>query len=162
MVVAVAVAACSAPADAPSSERSPAGPAGAGAQPYPYTTPTPASDPSILDGIYVRTITRDLLGPPGKCVRCPPYRLAEGDERLSLDRGAFRISQGGGHLTVGHFEVSGRTITFFNDPNCPTARGTYRWTIQGSALSLVLVEDDCAFGNLRSRYLTALPWVLAG
>jgi hypothetical protein len=127
-------------------------------QPFPFTTPTPPLTPTSLDGTYTRTVTADVLGAPGHCRRCPPYRLAEGPERMTLERGVFHIEQAGGHLTVGHFQVAGDRITLFNDPNCPQARGTYRWAEGGGNLRFELVSDDCAFGNLRARYLMALPW----
>jgi hypothetical protein len=88
---------------------------------------------------------------------------------LSLRGGVFRITnevREAGAIdwrSVGHYTVSGDEIVLFNDPNCPQTRGTYRWALTGSLLTLQVVDDDCAFGGLRWRYLTALPWsVVAG
>jgi hypothetical protein len=128
-------------------------------QAYPYTTPTPPSETTPLDGTYTRENGRDVVGGSGKCRRCPPYRLALGEDVLDLERGVFRVSHRGiGYLAVGHFVVSGGEITFFNDPNCSAERGTYAWSLQEDVLRLEVVEDDCAFGDVRVRYLTAAPW----
>jgi hypothetical protein len=85
---------------------------------------------------------------------------------LSLRAGVFRITnevREAGAIdwrSVGHYtvSVSGDEIVFFNDPNCPKTRGTYRWSVTGSRLTLEVIDDECAFGGLRWRYLTAVPW----
>jgi hypothetical protein len=133
-------------------------------QPYPYTTPTPPAEPTAVDGTYERSVTATEAGPRGRCRRCPPYRLEEGTSTLSLQEGVFRITNEvleAGAIdwrSVGHFAVSGDEIVLFNDPNCPQTRGTYRWTLTESLLTLEVVDDDCAFGGLRWRYLGAVPW----
>ena len=129
-------------------------------QPFAYVTPTPPPDPSPLDGEYRREVTARIAGHTGKCRRCPPYRMELGQtNRLLLEDGVFRVVHEPGEFrSVGHFAVDGDTVTFINDPNCPTTRGTYRWRLDGNALTFELVQDDCAFGELRSRYLTATPW----
>jgi hypothetical protein len=92
-------------------------------------------------------------------VRCPPYRLALGEDTLELEKGEFRVShEGTGYLAVGHYTVAGDRITFFNDPNCSAARGTYSWSLEEGVLELEVVDDDCAFGDVRVRYFTAGPW----
>jgi hypothetical protein len=133
-------------------------------QPYPYTTPTPPATPTMADGEYARSVTEEDAGGLGPCRRCPPYRLEIGASTLSLQAGVFRITnevaeQGAiDWRSVGHYTVSGNQIVFFNDPNCPQTRGTYRWSVGDSRLALEVIEDECAFGGLRWRYLTAVPW----
>lgn len=129
-------------------------------RPYPYVTPTPALEVTALDGVYERRVTGRIAGPAGKCTRCPPYRIERGETNLlMLDRGVFRVVHRPGEWrNVGHFEVDGATISFFNDPNCTATRGVYAWQLQGDTLTMRVVEDDCAFGGLRVRYLTATDW----
>jgi hypothetical protein len=136
-------------------------------QPYPYTEPTPPAEPTVADGIYSRTVTEKEAGGAGPCRRCPPYRLEVAMSTLSLQAGVFRIAnevREAGAIdwrSVGHYTVSGDKIVFFNDPNCPQARGTYTWTATETLLTFEVVDDGCAFGGLRWRYLTALPWTVA-
>jgi hypothetical protein len=117
-----------------------------------------------VDGTYTRSVTERDAGGLGPCRRCPPYRLEIGKSTLSLQGGVFRITNEVREVgaidwrSVGHYTVSGDEIVFFNDPNCPQTRGTYRWEVTGSLLSLEVIEDECAFGGLRWRYLMAVPW----
>jgi hypothetical protein len=133
---------------------------------YPYTEPTPPAEPTVADGTYSRTVTEKEAGGAGPCRRCPPYRLEEARSTLSLQAGVFRITnevREAGAIdwrSVGHYTVSGNEIVFFNDPNCPQTRGTYTWTATGALLAFEVADDDCAFGGLRWRYLTALPWTV--
>jgi hypothetical protein len=133
-------------------------------QPYPYTKPTPPAQPTAVDGTYTRSVTEKEAGGLGPCRRCPPYRLEIGMSTLSLQAGVFRITnevREAGAIdwgSVGHYTVAGDEIMFFNDPNCPQTPGKYRWEVTGSHLSLQVIEDDCAFGGLRWRYLMAVPW----
>lgn len=158
--LAVAVA-CSGPTEAHDPAISPR--ATATIEPYPYTTPTPPAEATALDGTYARTIAEEDVGPPGKCRRCPPYRLEVGPNTLTLEAGVFHVSnEATGWGSVGHFTVAGDEIRIFNDPNCPTQPGVYGWTLEGGALTLEVVNDPCAFGGLRSRYLTKVPWSLTG
>lgn len=150
------------------SRRSPSARSTAGlSQPYPYTTPTPQATPTAADGEYQRSVTDKEAGGLGPCRRCPPYRLEIGTSTLSLQAGVFRITnevQEEGAIdwrSVGHYTVSDGQIVFFNDPNCPQTRGSYRWSLAGSHLTLDVIEDDCAFGGLRWRYLMAVPWSAA-
>lgn len=156
--------ACSAPSPGRPSDQ-PSSPAARPGDPYPYTTPIPPAVATPLDGTYARHIGPAEAGGAGKCRRCPPYRMEESDQTLSFERGIFRISneifdpKSIDWKSVGHFMVDGDTVTLFNDPNCPTTRGTYRWRVPGGTLTLEVVDDPCAFGGLRWRYLTRLPWV---
>lgn len=148
----------------PTSRRSPAPRATTLSQPYPYTKPTPPVTPTAADGNYTRSVTEKEAGGLGPCRRCPPYRLEVGMSTLSLQAGVFRITnevREAGAIdwrSVGHYTVAGDEIVFFNDPNCPQTRGTYRWLVSGSELTLEVINDDCAFGGLRWRYLMAVPW----
>lgn len=166
ILVACLLAACS--DGRPEGRRTPSVRSTAGlSQPYPYTTPTPPTTPTAADGEYQRTVTEKEAGGLGPCRRCPPYRLEIGTATLSLHAGVFRITnevQEAGAIdwrSVGHYTVSDDRIVFFNDPNCPQTRGTYRWSLTGSRLTLDVIEDDCAFGGLRWRYLMAVPWSVA-
>ncbi len=164
----VAIGGCDAPATAPPTGTPEPSPRSSGLhEPYPYTTPTPPPDPTPVDGVYERHVGPDEAGGRGPCRRCPPYRLEEGDARLTLRGGVYLIEN---HVaeegaidwrSIGHFEVDGDTLTLFNDPNCPTTRGAYRWRLDAAALTLEAIDDDCAFGGLRVRYLTAIPWSVA-
>lgn len=133
-------------------------------QPYPYTTPTPPARPTAIDGIYARTLGPAEAGPRGPCRRCPPYRLEIADSTLTLATGVFfienQVEEGKAidWQSIGHYQVDGDTVVLFNDPNCPQTRGAYRWSLSGGILTLKVVEDECAFGGLRWRYLTAAPW----
>lgn len=131
-------------------------------QAYPYTRPTPPSEVTPLDGTYTRENDRHVVGGSGKCRRCPPYRLALGQDVLELERGVFRVSHEGiGYLAVGHYTLTGKQVTLFNDPNCSAERGIYAWSLEDGVLRLEVVEDECAFGDVRVRYFTAGPWSLS-
>ena len=128
--------------------------------PYPYTTPTPPPDTTPLDGSYARTVTAEVVGPAGACRRCPPYRLAVGEDILGLEKGVFEVyHRGSGYLSVGHFTSDGSTVTFFNDPNCPDDRGVYHVTSTNGAWSFEAVDDPCAFDDVRVQFLTSVPWM---
>jgi hypothetical protein len=62
--------------------------------------------------------------------------------------------------SLGFFEVTGHHVTFFDDPNCPTDRGVYRWRREGVALTLQVVHDPCPFDQLRAQDMTASPWTV--
>lgn len=128
--------------------------------PYPFVTPTPPEQPTPVDGVYERAVPEEAAGPVGKCRRCPPYRLELGDTNtLRLDQGVFMVAHA---LTdwesAGHYIVDDGRIELFNDPNCPNERGVYAFTLESGVLTLDLIEDRCAFGGLRARYLGAAPW----
>lgn len=132
--------------------------------PYPFVTPTPAAEPSALDGTYVRAVPDEAAGPVGKCRRCPPYRLERGDTNtLTIEAGVFRVRHRLSDWTSsGHVFVGEGSIRLINDPNCSRGTGEYGWRLDGDALTFRLIEDDCAFAGLRSRYLTAAPWTRSG
>jgi hypothetical protein len=133
---------------------------GAPGEPYPYTTPVPPRTPTPADGTYDRRLSVARAGGrPVKCARCAPYRIEAGAATLVLDRGWFRVEHpAAGFRSLGHFFVRGDRLVFFNDPNCPTTRGVYEWSMAGTQLRLALVRDPCPFDRLRGRYLTAEPW----
>jgi len=158
-ILALLAAACSGEAPAePAATSSPV------PYPYPFTTPTPPPLETPLDGVWEREVPPEVAGAEGKCRRCPPYRLEVGDTNtLTIDRGTFEIEHElHGWTNVGHVFVEGEVARFINDPNCTSAEGVYRWRISGDELSLELVEDGCAFGELRPRYLTSTAWTRAG
>ena len=162
----IAVAACGAPRTARPGRvpATPSPPEAGLREPYAYTTPTPPAAPTSADGVYTRSLAKEQAGGAGPCRRCPPYRLEVAESTLTLDQGVFLIENEVDEAkaidwrSIGHYTVEGDTITFFNDPNCPDTRGSYRWQLLGGTLTLEVVEDECAFGGLRWRYLTAAPW----
>lgn len=142
-------------------------------QPYPFATPAPPRDATAIDGEYVRRVTVEQAGgKPVYCARCAPYRLDAGVTTLVFDRGRFFVDfrpmgtkrpcevckKPPGFKSSGHYIVAGDRITFFNDPNCTDARGTYRWQLDDGELMLAAIEDECAFLQLRAKFLTAFPW----
>ncbi|HZA39173.1 MAG TPA: hypothetical protein VFA00_00955 [Actinomycetota bacterium] len=128
-------------------------------EPYPFSTPLPPAEPTAIDGTYSRTVDEELAAAPGKCTRCPPYRLVPGDETLTFDRGRFFVQHGPpGFKMSGHFWVEGGQIRLFNDPSCLTMEGVYEWEVAGGVLSLEAVEDECPFTRLRQRFLMAKDW----
>jgi hypothetical protein len=166
LLVAVVIAACSeTPSAGPGTAPSPTGDPerwrrAPGQEPYPFVTPIPPLADTPVDGVY----RRDYRGgsDPIPCRRCAPYRLDRGEAMLTLRRGRFTVDQpGSAFFSGGHYFVDGPRLVLINDPNCPQTRGVYRWTLEGSALSLEVVEDRCAFDLLRARYLSATPWSAA-
>jgi hypothetical protein len=133
--------------------------------PYPYTErPVPPEDATAVDGAYLRIIPLEDLGPPKlalplQCLRCIPFRVAPGVSTLILYHGRYFLHQ---HLSdfraLGFFDVRGRRITFFDDPNCPTSEGVYRWERSGRGLSLEVIHDPCPFDQLRAVNLTTSAW----
>ncbi|HEX6206880.1 MAG TPA: hypothetical protein VF058_00830 [Actinomycetota bacterium] len=161
VILALLAAACSGEAPA---EPAPEATASGVPYPYPFTTPTPPPEVTPLDGVWIREVPDELAGPVGKCRRCPPYRLELGDTNtLTIVRGTFEIEHTlHGWTNAGHVFVEADTATLINDPNCTSAEGVYRWTIEGDELTFELVEDACAFGDLRPRYFTSTSWTRAG
>jgi hypothetical protein len=126
-------------------------------EPYPFTTPVPPRTPTPVDGTYVRTY--DAGTKPIPCRRCAPYRLDRGVADLELRAGRYRLVHDANDFSAsGHFVIRGDRFELFNDPTCPEIRGVYRWRVDGGALTLQAVQDDCAFDLLRARYLSAAPW----
>ncbi len=128
-------------------------------EPYAFTA-APPREPTEIDGTYLRATEGQDAVP---CRRCAPYRLEAGASTLELDQGRFRIvhepptRSSSGFRSVGHYEVAGQEITFFNDPNCTKERGRYRWRIEDDQLILETLRDECFMG-LRSEYLTYDAW----
>lgn len=164
LVLALLASGCSSDAPTETEPGAPAARPSGPSEPFAYTTPTPPPEPSEVDGDYVRVIDDDLAGAPGKCRRCPPYRLEVAASTLRLHDGVFLIEnevispKAIDWKSVGHFSVDGDELTIFNDPNCPTTRGTYGWTIRENVLTLEVIDDQCAFGGLRWKYLQRAPW----
>lgn len=131
-------------------------------EPYPFATPLPPAELTPIDGTYTRVVDEDLAGAPGKCTRCPPYRLEPGTETLTFDRGRFFIEHDPpGFTSSGHFWVEGPRLRLFNDANCTDLEGVYEWNLSGELLRLEAIEDECSFTRLRQRYLTATDWQVA-
>jgi hypothetical protein len=63
-----------------------------------------------------------------------------------------------GFQGIGSFSIADDKLVLFNDPNCHLLVGHYRWELNGEALSLNVVEDECAFG-LRARNLQTDSWL---
>jgi len=128
--------------------------------PFPYSTPLPAPVPSILDGLYTKTVPFE--GTPVPCKRCAGYRLEGGVWSLYLDKGIFKVFQQDTDFeAVGSFTVSGDRITFFNDPYCEENLqmvGIYTWRLDGNSLTLAANDDACSIG-LRAKNLTFSPWI---
>ena len=166
MILAVAVASCSpGGSDRPATAPSPTGDPerwrrAPGQEPYPFVTPIPPLTTTPVDGVYRRDYRAG--SDPIPCRRCAPYRLDAGEAVLALRQGRFTIDHpASAFFSGGHYFVDGARLLLINDPNCPRVRGVYRWALRDGALSLEVVEDDCAFDLLRARYLSAAPWPAA-
>ena len=132
-------------------------------EPYPYRTPLPPAVRTPIDGVYTRTITERLAWLPGKCRRCPPYRMLEGEQTLTFDSGRFFVFHpADGYRVSGHAEVGEGRIRLYNDPNCIGVDGVYRWSLSGDLLTFEVIRDTCPYTGLRRRYFTAQPWALRG
>lgn len=129
-------------------------------QPFPYSQPLPPPVPSVIDGLYTRTIPFE--GTPVPCKRCAGYRLEGGVWSLYLNNGVFKLFQQDTNFeAVGSFAVSNDRVTFFNDPYCEedlTMVGTYAWQKNGDTLAFQTIGDACSIG-LRAKNLTATNWV---
>lgn len=124
--------------------------------PYPYTTPLPPPTRTALDGTYTKLDTRE--GDHVHCKRCPDYAPEAGIWKLNLNNGVFRIfHQETEWRSLASFTVSGDRLALFNDPYCTDTVGVYTWKLEDRALSLKVIEDECAI-RLRAMNLTDLPW----
>jgi len=65
-----------------------------------------------------------------------------------------------GFKASGHYAVDGDRIRLFNDPNCSSMAGLYRWHVDRGSLTFKVIDDPCAFKDERSRDLMIRPWVL--
>jgi hypothetical protein len=142
-------------------------------EPYAYSEPAPPEEVTPLDGRYERRVTvKQAGGIPIFCQRCAPWRLDAGEAGLRFEEGRFYadfepISQDRpcptcrmppGFAATGHYRVDGSRLEIFNDPSCAEMTGIYQWSIEDGKLLLEVVEDECPFVRLRSKYLTAFPW----
>jgi hypothetical protein len=130
-------------------------------EPYPFSTPVPPAEPTAIDGTYTRVVEEAIAGAPGKCRRCPPYRLEPGPQTLTFDRGRFFIEhEPPGFRSSGHYRLEGARLTLFNDANCVEFEGVYEWAVEDDTLRLEAVDDECPFTQLRQRFLLAKDWQL--
>lgn len=131
-------------------------------EPYPFSSPPPPVEPTAVDGTYTRSVSEELAWAPGKCRRCPPYRLEPGRETLVFDSGRYFVNHHPpGFRSRGHFTESDHQIVLFNDANCIGFEGIYNWSIENGRLYLEAVEDDCPYTQLRQRFLMAKAWNVA-
>lgn len=136
-----------------------------GLVPYPYLLPLPESQPSVVDGIYVKL--EPITGEHVPCKRCPDYVPEGGTWKLSLNRGVYHIYYPAtGWRSLGSFVVAqDRTskvefpdkIVLFNDPYCPNVVGIYSWRREGGTLTLQAIDDTCSF-RMRAANVAHLPW----
>lgn len=148
-------------------------------KPYPYSEPAPPDEQTPIDGTYARTISVEQAGgEPVYCQRCAPWRLDAGEATLLFDHGELYADFEPIHVEVNcesktrnlkckhppgfhasaHYRVDGDRVEIFNDPNCIGMTGVYEWDVEDDELVLTVVEDECPFVQLRSKYLTAAPW----
>jgi hypothetical protein len=138
-------------------------------EPYPFVTPIPPLDPTAIDGVYERHVSRVLAGGgPVACRRCAPYRIEVGTTELTFDKGRYSIAHEGPGPTSsqfksqGHFTLDGGQIELFNDPSCTQMRGSYRWMLADGKLVLRAIEDECPFSGLRERFMELTAWDIRG
>ena len=128
--------------------------------PFPYSLPLPPPMPSVIDGLYTRTIPFE--GTPVPCKRCAGYRLEGGEWSLYLNNGVFKFfHQDTDFEAVGSFTVENNQVKFFNDPYCEedlAMVGSYAWQKTGDTLTFQTIGDACSIG-LRAKNLTATNWV---
>lgn len=133
-------------------------------EPYPFTTPIPPREPTTIDGTYIRIVSLDeaggpVVGLPYRCLRCIPYRVDPGTTTLIFFEGRYFLHHHlSGFKALGHYTVDGDRIRLFNDPNCSSTAGIYRWELDGRTLTFRVVEDPCPFDNERSSDLTVRSW----
>lgn len=124
--------------------------------PYPYTAELPPHSATMLDGTYVRVDPRP--GERAGCRRCPPYPPEGGIWRLKLESGIFRVfHKRTTWRSLGSFTLDGQRITFFNDPHCIEAYGTYVWNLEAGALRFQVIEDSCGT-HLRAQNIANQRW----
>jgi len=134
-------------------------------EPFPYTRPGPPREATPIDGTYLRVLTIDdvggaLVGLPYRCLRCIPFRKDAGLSTLIFFEGRYFLEhQISGFRASGHYAVDGGTLTLYNDANCSSMEGTYRWTRSDGELSLRAIDDPCPFDDLRTADLEFRPWV---
>jgi hypothetical protein len=132
-------------------------------EPYPYLKPIPPLAATSLDGAYARTLTlADGATEAIPCRRCAPYRFNTGRAVLEFREGRYSVDHpAAAFRSLGHYVVRGSRVELFNDPHCARVRGVYRWTLQGSTLTLEVIDDPCPYDDLRATYISAQPWSTA-
>lgn len=125
--------------------------------PVPWSTPLPPFVSTAIDGTYAK------LDPDREmwwnCMRCADFLPAGGVWRLQLEKGIYRIYYAvDGWRSLGSYSLDNDRIYFFNDPNCRNEVGEYRWKLEDGALSLQVVQDECAI-KMRAANLTKQPWL---
>lgn len=131
-------------------------------EPYPFEGPVPAYAATAVDGVYTREPTDRYVGHRAPCRRCPPYPGDRGVSSLELRSGRFLVRHSRPiYRNLGHYQIVGDRIEFFNDVECADVRGSYRWERVEGMLMLSDPRDECAFGQ-RRKDLTALPWHISG
>ena len=134
-------------------------------EPHDFAGTVPPEEPTPVDGLYLRIVKLEELGGPRiglpvRCFRCLPFRISPGLETLTLYHGRFYLEhQTSGFRALGHFQVDGDRIRFFNDPNCSSTEGTYRWAKRGGTLRFRVVDDPCPFEDERSDDFEYSPWI---
>jgi hypothetical protein len=134
-------------------------------EPHDFTGTAPPDEPTPVDGLYLRIVKLEELGGPSvglpvRCFRCIPFRISPGLETLTLYHGRFYLEhQTSGFRALGHFRVDGHGIAFFNDPNCSSTEGIYRWSKGAETLRFRVVADPCPFKDERSDDFEYSPWI---
>jgi hypothetical protein len=136
-----------------------------GVEPYPFTRPGPPREATPIDGTYLRVLTIDevggaLVGLPYRCLRCIPFRKDAGLSTLIFFEGRYFLEhQLSGFRASGHYTVEADRLTLYNDANCSSMEGTYRWSRAKGELRLRVIDDPCPFDDLRTADLEFRPWV---
>ena len=126
--------------------------------PYPHLLPLPEAAAGPLDGTFAKIDT----SPPQwwTCYRCADYRPMGGIWRMQFDQGVMRIFyEVTNWKSIASFTVEGNRLQIFNDPFCPQDVGEYEWSLDGSELTFVAIEDGCAF-DLRKENMVKQTWIL--
>lgn len=73
----------------------------------------------------------------------------------------FGRSTGGRYMqTSGDYAVSGNELTILSDVVCGPGHAVFRWRLDGDALHLDPVREECQ--QIRTAHLTAKPWTKVG
>lgn len=128
------------------------------ATPFPHLFPLPSESASPLDGTFAKIDP----SPPQwwTCYRCADYRPLGGIWRMQFDKGVMRIYyEVTDWKSIASYTVEGDRLKIFNDPFCPQDVGEYEWKIDNGSMSLITMEDGCAF-DLRQENLTKQAWAV--
>jgi len=134
-------------------------------EPFDYTQAAPPLERTPIDGYYMRIVRLDQVGGPHwglpfHCRRCPAFRVDPGVETLLMYRGRWWLEhQMSTFRALGHYDVDGLRVRFFNDPNCSRTPGTYRWSSARTSLSFRVLDDPCPFEDERADDLMFSPWI---